>query len=242
MKINQILITEDDSLPISPYLLDAIGTVRKHYPYADYRLYRHEDLRSFIESAYGSTMLKAFDKLRPYAYKADLARYLLLYEFGGWYFDISTRLMSHVAISDEVDLVAFIDPPQYTGTSFACSQGVVYSSAKNQLFGDLIDRVLANIKNEYYGFNSLCPTGPILFGQSIAMLGPNKRNVFGTFMELTPGFQNRNRAHVFHDGTIFALHKPGNLGGDLTRLGVVGANNYGELYSQGQVYDPNITF
>ncbi len=39
-------------------------------------------------------MLQAFDRMKPYAYRADLGRYALLLQQGGWYFDIGTRLQT----------------------------------------------------------------------------------------------------------------------------------------------------
>ena len=242
MRISQILITDNDNLPLSGFLLGAMQNIKNSYPDSDYRLYRKKDLQEFIFSTYGEEILKAFNKLRPYAYKSDFARYLLLYAYGGWYFDSSIRILNPVSVSQEVDLVAFVDPPQYTGTSFACNQAVVYSSAKNKVLEDCITSVLENCKREYYGINALSPSGPIVFGKAIAKFGENIKNVIGTFLDLTPNFPNKNRAYVFNDGSIFALHKPGNIGGDLSYLGISGSNNYGEMYRLREVYDSEIVF
>lgn len=240
MKIHQILITDDDSQPLPTFLNEAIATVRRAYPDDEYRLFRKDDLRDFIRDTYDRQTLNAFDKLRPYAYKADFARYLLLYKFGDWYFDISVRVLSQITVPDEVDLVTFVDLPYYSGVSFACTQAILYSKPKNPILDDVIQTVVSNCRREYYGANALCPTGPVAFGQSVAKFGADSKNIIGTFLDLTPRFTNKNRAFVFHDGTIFALHKLGNKGGDLLSLGVTGANDYGKLYKLRQVYDTNI--
>ena len=83
-------------------------------------------------------------------------------------------------------------------------------------------------------------TGPVCFGKAVARYADVKNIITGTFLELTPGFNNRNKAWVLNDGTLFALHKPGNLGGDLMNLGVEGSNNYGLLYASGNIYNKSI--
>lgn len=54
-----------------------------------YRLWLLEDARSMIRDIYGAEVLEAFDALRPFAYKADLARYCVVNHFGGIYLDLS---------------------------------------------------------------------------------------------------------------------------------------------------------
>ncbi|WP_292098072.1 glycosyltransferase, partial [Mesorhizobium sp.] len=45
-------------------------------------------------------MLSAFRTLRPYSYKADLAKYCLLYEQGGLYADLSYFFLRGVPRAD----------------------------------------------------------------------------------------------------------------------------------------------
>jgi len=186
-------------------------------------------------------MRLAFDKLIPYAYKADLARYLLLYKYGGWYFDISIRVVNGgIGVPDEIDLVTFTDLSQNTFTSYGCNNGIIYTKAKNIILQCAIESTYSNIREEYFGRNSLYPTGPVCFGKAVAKFADTQNVITGTFLELTPGFDNRNKAWVLNDGTLFALHKPGNLGGDLKNLGVEGSNNYGLLYASKSIYNTSI--
>lgn len=240
MNISQIFITDHPYESLPPYLQMAVHSVKSHIPHDHYHCYHKEELRKWILQEYGHSMQKAFDKLIPYAYKADLARYLLLYRYGGWYIDISVRILNGLAVGEDIDFITFIDLPQYSGVSFSCINGVFYSKANSIILKATIDDVYHHIKNEYYGRNCLYPTGPICLGKNVAKYFDELNVVIGTFIALTPEFNDKNRAFVLSNGTILGLHKRGNLGGDLSQLGVEGTNNYGELYAQRQIYDPHI--
>ena len=220
MHISQILITDDDSEPLSPFLQMAVQTVKTLMPHNVHKVYRKEELREFIRDQYGITMLKTFDKLIPYAFKADLARYLLLYKFGGWYFDISIRIINGLNVNNDIDMIIFGDLPQHSGTSYACSNAIIYSKAGNKILECTIESIFSNVKNEKYGQNLLSPTGPVCFGKSVAIFSENQNILTGTFADLTPGYSNRNRGFILMDGLLLGLHKPLNIGGEINYLGI----------------------
>ena len=241
MQISQIFLTDNPRQELSPFLQMATQSVANVVPNAEHKIYFREELEEWIRTEYGFSMRLAFDKLIPYAYKADLARYLLLYKYGGWYFDISIRVVNGgIGVPDEIDLVTFSDLSQHTFTSYGCNNGIIYTKAKNVILQCAIEYTYKNIREEYFGRNSLYPTGPVCFGKAVAKYADTQNVITGTFLELTPGFDNRNKAWVLNDGTLFALHKPGNLGGDLMNLGVEGSNNYGLLYASGNIYNKSI--
>jgi len=240
MKISQIYITDSGDEEIPAYARMAVSSVVNAIPHSDHKIYRKEELRQWIADEYGTSMLLAFDKLVPYAFKADLARYLLLYKQGGWYFDVTIRVINGVDVQDHVDMITFLDLPQYSGVSFACNNAIIFSKAKNKILESAIDLAYSNIKNSYYGPNCLYPTGPACLGRSVAKLQDNLNVLTGTLMDLTPGFADKNRGFIFNDGTLFALHKPGSRGGDMAYLGAKGTNNYGLLYEQRKIYNEAI--
>jgi hypothetical protein len=82
----------------------------------------------------------------------------------------------------------------------------------------------------------LCPTGPILFGRAIAILGENKNHIFGDVRFLTPMCQITNKAFVLPSGEIFCMFKPAD-GGDLSKVGGIGVNNYNNFYIESKVYN-----
>jgi mannosyltransferase OCH1-like enzyme len=241
MFINQIFITDDETEALPPYLRFATSSINSLIPHATHKIWRKEELRQWIKNEYGTSFLNAFDKLVPYSYKSDLARYLLLYKFGGWYFDISIRVLTPITVNDGVDLVVFSDIQRNTGVSYACCGSIIFSKPKNEIIKETIITILNNIQNQYYGRNSLYPTGPLCLGKNVANCKDNQKIITGEFTELTPGFSNKNRAYIFNDGSIFALHKPGeDKGGNIAYLGVNGSNDYGALYNERKIYDLSI--
>jgi hypothetical protein len=63
-------------------------------PAWQHRLYDDAAIEAFIESSYGMPVLRAYQRISPKygAAKADLFRYLLLYQTGGVYLDIKSTL------------------------------------------------------------------------------------------------------------------------------------------------------
>jgi len=176
--------------------------------------------------------------LQPYAYRADLGRYALLLQQGGWYFDIGTRLHTPLQFQPEIELVLFREQVLAGNCSWACQNAVLYARPGHSLFQKALERLLWNVRHEHYGANTLCPSGPILLGRALAQVDPDLTTlVVGESIRLTPTHAHKNLAFVLPDGTILAFHKPAGSG-DLTALGAIGTNNYVELWQQRRVYGP----
>ena len=94
-----------------------------------------------------------------------------------------------------------------------------------------------NVDNKYYGMTPLCPTGPSLWGRSIAECATETHAglFFGDCTELTPLHADKNKCFILPDGTMVAESKRAN-GGDLTALGAKDTNNYNEFWHSKQVY------
>ena len=96
-------------------------------------------------SIFDLSVLESFRGLVPYAYKSDLARYCLLYIYGGWYVDLTLKMLTSVRVADHIDMIVFAD----RGCSFNCQpwaiqNGLMYSKPKNPVFLRAINRVIAN--------------------------------------------------------------------------------------------------
>ena len=234
-QISQIYLS-DSNEEFSPFISTCIQTIKESYSDTSYVLYNKESLRTFIENEFDSSTLKAYDKIKPSAYKADLGRYCILYKYGGWYFDIAVRCVNAISVPDEIETIAFRDMQIYTQTSWACQNSVLYSKASNPIYQKAIEIVLENVKNNYYGINAICPTGPAVLGRAFAINAESKNRIFGDFVFLTPNLKLRNPAFVLPDGSIFALAKPAS-GGDLISLGLKGTNNYNDFYNSKNVYE-----
>lgn len=234
MQVSQIFLS-DNGAELSLFLGHATGTVRQAFPEADHQIYTKESLRAFIEANYEEEVLWAYDKLKPYSYKADLGRFCLLNKLGGWYMDIAVRMVNSVEVGPRIKFLAFRDIQRFSFTSWACATTVLYSQPDNEALQLAIQAIINNCKEEYYGITPLCPTGPTLLGRALAAHGGQTDFVYGDYLELTPTHEQKNRAFVLPDGTIMAWSKPSG-GGDLTGVGAKGVNNYNELWAARKVY------
>jgi mannosyltransferase OCH1-like enzyme len=235
MHISQIFLSNNPSEELSPFLKYATSTVDACFPEAQHKIYSNEELRSFIADNYGEEVVWAYDTLTPFSYKADLGRFCLLNKLGGWYFDIGVRAFNAVDLGDRIEFLAFRDIQRFSYTSWACATTVLYSKPNNAALQTAIEMIVANCVEQYYGITPLCPTGPTLLGKALAANGSQANFVYGDYLELTPTHDQKNRAFVLPDGTIMAWSKPAG-GGDLTKLGAKGVNNYNELWAARKVY------
>jgi mannosyltransferase OCH1-like enzyme len=113
MQVSQIFLS-DNGAELSPFLGHATGTVRQAFPEADHQIYTKESLRAFIEANYEEEVLWAYDRLKPYSYKADLGRFCLLNKLGGWYMDIAVRMVNPVEVGPRIKFLAFRDIQRFS--------------------------------------------------------------------------------------------------------------------------------
>ncbi len=236
MQISQIYIS-DKKTELSPYLRGCVETVKAYFPQLPHVLYDEDTLRQFLMDRFDSEVVAAYDKLNPYSYKADLGRYCLLYALGGWYFDIAVRIFTRISIPENIETLAFRDFP-FSGTSWSVSAGIIYSKSENPVLQTAIRKVVQNCRNEYYGLNALCPTGPVVLGEAFAAHEASANRIFGDLQFLTPNHTNKNPAFVLPSGAILAFAKPdsGIQGGNLNIYGATGTNDYNEIYRSRKVY------
>ena len=237
MNVFQIYLTDEESA-LPPVMKARSETISALFANSTYTLHTNTSLRNFIRDNYSEDVLVAYDKLIPYSYKADLARHCLLNKMGGWYFDIGlhTTLFGVVMHGIEnLDMIVFSDIHKFTGSIWSALPGCFYSKPDNPVLQKAIDLIVKNCKTEYYGRTQLDPTGPNLFGRAIAEVGGGMNILYGSHIELTPGFKITNEAIVMPDGLILANCK-NSVGADLTCLGGKGVNNYAELWRSRKVY------
>ena len=238
--IFQIFISDNNADP-PDLLTGAVSSVQQSFSSYRYVRYNGESLRAFIGQNFDQEVVAAYDKLRPYAYKADLGRYCLLYQRGGWYADISILMRQPVGpVAPEVELVYFSDLGDgvVPGRSlFDVSNSLLYAKPRQAFLEHAIQRVVQHCREEYYGNSIYCPTGPSLLGAAIAREPRSERHVSGHLMALTPNHPRRNLSFVLPDGQILALFKKGwMLPGDTLFGKREGTNNYPDLWAQRRVY------
>jgi hypothetical protein len=237
--IFQILITEDESAEIPLALSSCISSVRALSNGHSHFVLRGSAVRELIGAQMGDPILMTYDGLVPFAYKADLARYCLLYLYGGWYFDIAGRLSVPLPVIESASHVFFRDAMNPGLPTWDVHNGLIYATQGSPIMMSAILGIAKNYAERWYGINALCPTGPNLLGRVVAEHGPDSSHVIGNYLPLTPMHECKNSAYVLADGTIIAFGKATTgtaAGAGLSGYGVTTGNFYGELYRNRNIY------
>ena len=139
---------------------------------SNHRIWNLESIRKFLSTTYPDPKyLHTFDTLKPYAYKADFARYCILNHFGGYYVDALIENFKSFETSG-TDMVVFRDGfSSDTYSSWNVANGLFFSIPNNVVLQNAIKQVISNVKAEYYGKHPTWPTGPSVFGKALANSG-----------------------------------------------------------------------
>ncbi len=157
----------------------------------EHRLYEDADIIGFINKYYGSYVLRCFDKINPLygAARADLFRYLLMYQCGGVYLDIkstSYKPLDEVLRPDDQFILSqwrnklgetyqgwglYPDLSHFPGGEF--QQWHIVARPQHPFLKSVIANVLRNIES-YRSYNQgvgkigvLRTTGPVAYTLSI---------------------------------------------------------------------------
>jgi len=198
------------------------------------------DAAALIDEHFGRKVLRAFECLRPYAYKADLFKYCLLYVHGGWYVDVGMRMLQEPM---RAPFAESSTPPRlvvFRGTGlwdapWGCSIALIYAAPGHEVFPTAIDEVVDNCRHQRYGANPLSVT-MTAFGRAIAINNVRERIEVGLVVDAHG--QPYERAHQIDPLGHVAARKPRLHAGDMTGVGLEGTNNYAQMWEQRQVYAP----
>ena len=244
LNVSQILLTTKKIKDLPNSLQKSSSSIHEYYRDHNIVLYDNDRLYEFINKYFGKEVIHAYESLNPLAYKADLGRYCLLYELGGWYFDIAIECIKKIPTPNEIDFICFRDEQRHSKSSWAVCNGIFWSKEKNKILSKCIDNIIINCNSKYYGRTPLCPTGPTLFGQAIAIENRDQNIIFGDLIRKNIPFTRKNvpilrklikSKFYLDDGFSYALLKPAK-GGDLTSLGLKESNNYNNYWHSKIVY------
>ena len=264
MILAHILITSnvDEVTALPDAIAKNMSSFRSAFPEIEQKLFTNFSIKELLKAHFGDEVKRAFESLVPYAYKADLARYCIMYVYGGVYADIGIRcirswhrfnLNPNFEMSKCNQLYIFSDfggqnPVDVVNGMFAASAG-------HPALAKAIEMVCKNVRNRYYGQSPLCPTGPTLFSNAIRAAGITSHCTWGESRWLLPHnkftrligswglakFNNRSdliaeRTHAlyFQDELLAMRVKRG--GGSLLELGLRGGNEYTKLWNERNVY------
>jgi mannosyltransferase OCH1-like enzyme len=236
-KVHQIVFSDLPQVCLSGYAEMATKSVREAFPQCDYKLWRVTDASTFIADHYNDDVLDAFNRLKPYAYKADLFKYCILQTLGGWYIDAGVALIKSPAplfgSQYNPDFVLFRSTGKWDAP-WNCSLAFVYAEPGHPVFTTAINLVIHNCRNNFYGENPLSPTmSP--FGRAIAAHNVYANTKIGLVVDVNA--KNHRRGFLLPPLGVVGLRKPikANVG-DVEKIGIAGSNNYAEMWRQRIIY------
>jgi mannosyltransferase OCH1-like enzyme len=213
--IHQIYITNSPS-PVANTKIEAVKSKHEH------KLWDNDSIRQLLTDHFEPDVLWAYDELVPYSFKADLAKYAIVYVHGGWYMDISFSVLPNIDDYKNENGVFFKDRiDRYT----AC--GMFYSPSGNEVFKKAIDKIVTNCKTRYYGAYPVDCTGPGLLGYAFDYSTDHCVGVLDMINEVF--------CFVIGD-TLLARGKRNGQHGSLSYLGDNSGGNYHHLWNTKQVY------
>jgi mannosyltransferase OCH1-like enzyme len=243
--VHQILILIDDS-DISSFIPNSSQTVKdfcsnflEKEDEVVYKVWSNSEIRTLLKDSFEPEVLEAYDSVVPGSYKADLAKYCLLYKFGGWYVDMNTEIVDvPPSFYNEYDLILFTEDFRGSGVPYGVIVGLMYSkNTSHQVFKNAIDITVNNIKNKTYGINPLAITSTIVLGEAVAQYGSKEglanRYLIGDF-SYSP--EEQRHLYLWSDGKLFAKNKSHarpNSGGDPF---IKKTNNYNVYWETRSVY------
>lgn len=239
-----IFISRSGTAPLPAVAVENIASFRAHHPHLQPRMFGRDDILDLIRERFPREVLESFLTLKPYAYQADLARYCILYAFGGAYADLSYFFVDSIPMEDAKTTV-FRDLTY--SSPWDASNGVIFAPAGHAALERAIEMVCANVAKSYYGPTCLCPTGPALFGKALATTCEAEDLITGTAIRMR---RERLQPHLpdlalpeggnihclsFRRKIIAIKRKPFGTAG-LEGLGISDGNNYAELWGKRDVY------
>lgn len=230
-KIHRIIIVDGDEIPTLPKEMeDAMKTFLDCNPGYTQQVYSGKDCVEYIKQFYDQETLDCYLALKPYAFRADLMRYLILYNEGGWYADSKMICYQPFESLQQKEIYLCIDASINPN---CMANGFMGSEPKHPILKKCIDMVKFNISQEHYGLDCLHVTGPgVLFSAAIDYVRKNMEKVsLGRHI-----ISNNNRCVMVFDKTVLLQVKYNSPPQGGIYSDIKGGNNYGEMWRNWNVY------
>lgn len=224
--VHQIMFTSDRDARLPSRAQE----IRTSAGGTEYQIWFLDDTRSLIGDVYGREVLKAFDTLRPFAYKADLARYCIVNHIGGVYIDLSVTDFVGFDVGD-YEFIGFRDPNN-AGTSWKVGNHMFYSTKDSPILQASISECVENVQQRFYGKDPHFPTGPSVLGRAVANYSADLKIQIGEYLWLR---RRRNKYILPGTGVIGRGKVGGRFLGGVS--GVQGGNNYNVMWRDGTIYE-----
>jgi len=151
---------------LPPKMLATVELLKRQNPEFKHYLYDDNECREFIKNNFEENVLNAYNSLVPGAYKADLWRLCILYINGGVYLDIKFSCVNGFKLIELTENEHFVlDRIVCFNTPNPIYNAFMVCKSRNPFLLLAINKIVGNVKNRYYGFSSLYPTGPGMFSE-----------------------------------------------------------------------------
>jgi mannosyltransferase OCH1-like enzyme len=150
------------------HMHDCVEQLKRQNPEFEHHLFDDQDCRDFIKKNFPDKVLRAYEKIIPGSYKADLWRYCVLYIEGGIYLDIKFHCTNGFKLISLTENEHFVNDiprgplrfPDYRNEGIF--NAFMVALPGNQKFKKCIDAIVHHTQIHFYGGNALSPTGPFL--------------------------------------------------------------------------------
>lgn len=212
-----------------------MDSFKMNYLHSNYHLYQDDEIKEFLFQHFNKDILEAYCKLKPYAFKADLARYCLLFEFGGVYSDLSYLHINPIVVNDKSGLVVFRDIVR-GHPSWAVSNALIYADKGRKEIERVINVIVGNVRRNFYGESPLDISGPYCFGRVLSDFSNYREVTYGFSGEFSPNYRSFGNIYKsMPDKTVIALRNK-NYGEQIVNHGIDGTNDYSSMWKLGLVY------
>jgi hypothetical protein len=152
--------TWHDKTNIPPSVSQSINNIINTNPMFTHHLYDINECREFIKNNFPSIVLDTYDILIPYAFKADLWRYCILYTQGGIYLDVKYSCINNFNFSKLIDKEYFCKDLETSGSGIY--NALIICKPYNEIILKCIYKMVEHASTNYYGTSSLETTGPLM--------------------------------------------------------------------------------
>lgn len=228
--IHKIIITDDGKIPkFPPKLKEAIESWYRMNP--DHRVvwWSGNDCERYIKEHFDDRTLAAYMKLKPYAFRCDFVRQLILYREGGWYSDLRQVCLHPLGALPPKRFYAVRDCPP---NQLCVYNALVGAVPMHPITKKYIDAMIFNIEHDHYGLDCLYVTGPGVFMHAaIDHLRSHES-------ECLVGLHTTDE-HIEFGRVRFVKCKYNDARGADNR-DVQGTNDYADMWMKRDVYFPTI--
>jgi len=178
------------SKDLPPKMKECVDNLIRENPEFDHYLYDDEECRQFIVDNFDITVVDAYDRLNPGAYKADLWRYCILYKKGGIYLDIKFQCEPGFKLIEMCDDTHFVLDRPFSNVGNIPHEAEVAMINHKKYYENVHTHIdVAFWKNKQIGiYNAVmvaCPKNPVLL-ECIQQIVKNVNNDYYGYNPLYP--------------------------------------------------------